>query len=678
MMTRVLTIGLTLAVFVVSTPALDRNENEKSPARSGLVEKTGRRLAQLDVTVSGTDEQVADLTRDDFELVVGATRVDELIVDRLCERAEGGEKRIVEEIRSEGAAPAELPQGPRPTFLFYFDQVHLTMRGWNEAMRTAESLIPELVRDGARAMVVSSAEDIVTYADLDDDPEMLLDGLRQLREDQHWDPFAQAEDLRVREVVEAARDNYQHASTIARRYQQEERWRTGKALRRFAMVLGRLADLDPPKAVLYFADTMRSNAGQHYVDLLSSDPQVDPNLRAMETDSFTALNPFDRVLDEAAAHGIRVYAIQAEGLATLSNAAFGSATNRGLSSGRSRISSAEDSLKGMAAETGGRAFTGGYSVKRIVRTIHDDLSCLYLVSFDPTGLPLDGALDVTLRVKRPGVKARVRGRLVIQSETARLTSSLLAAFGAPSTVGDGGQIHGSLVPTGFEDGRFQALLQVHVPGAPVSGAVWDLGASVVAGDRVLEDASGRVEVSGPGVPVVLETRTSFRPGPYSVVSVAHEGRTDVTVSTESRGDWPNPADAAAVVTGLTIVQPTPAVFVRDGEVRRNGALAVPADLPVLVDRPTAFVGLICWDKLQESRLTVERTLAGDASAGFPPMEIDPGKERCAYFRDLVNAGTMTAGGFTYRVRVLDGEREIASAERRFLAEPAPGRPASTR
>lgn len=669
-----LVIGL---VMIVAGAAADDEKPAHAP-RSGLVEKTGRRLAQLDVTVSGPDERVADLTRDDFDLVVGATRIDDFIVDRLCETAEGGAEHVVEDIRSEGQAPVELPPAPAPTFLFYFDQTHLTMRGWNEGMRIAETLVPELIRDGARGMVVSSGEDIVTYAKLSDDPGSLLAGLQRLRDERHWDPFAEGEDGRVRDVIEAFADGYQQGSMMARRYQQEERWRTGRALRRFAMVLGRLADLDPPKAVLYFADTMRSNAGQHYVDLLSSGSRLDTNVRAMETDSFTALNAFDRVLNEAAAHGIRLYTIQAQGLTTLSNAAHGSGGNRGTASGTARISSAENSLKSMAAETGGQAFTGGYSVKRIVRTIRDDLSCLYLVSFDPAGLPLDGPLDVTLRVTRPGVKARVRGRIVIQSESARLTSTLLAAFGAPETVADGGGIHGALVPTGFADGRFQALIQVQVPGAPVSGAAWDVGASMVADDRVFDEISRRIEVSGPGVPVVLETEASFRPGPYSVVSVAHESRTDLTVSGETKGSWPDPSEAAATITGLTIVQPDAAVFVRAGEVRKHGSRAVPEDAPVRTERPTAFVGLVCWDKGRKSRLTVERTLAGDSSAGFPPMQLDPGKERCAYFRDLVSAGTMTAGGFTYRVRVLDGEKELASAERRFLAEASTAAASGTR
>ena len=49
-----------------------------------------------------------------------------------------------------------------------------------------------------------------------------------------------------------------------------------------------------------------------------------------------------------------------------------------------------------------------------------DLSCLYLLSFDPRGFRQDAPLTVSVRVKRPKVKALVRGRIVIQSDAKRL------------------------------------------------------------------------------------------------------------------------------------------------------------------------------------------------------------------------------------------------------------------
>jgi VWFA-related protein len=650
-------------------------ETAAAPRESDLVERATRRLAQIDVTVSGREEDIADLTPADFELVVNHQRIEDFTVDRICNRLEGGELRTVERIETVAEEVPETlePAAPRPTFLFYFDHAHLTMAGWNRAVQMAREFIPELVQDGARGVLVSSGRAVVTYADLTDDPEALLAGLQRMEDDREWDPFSQQEGSRIQEILDDIQKiSVQAGLATARRHQREERWRTGKALRRFSMVLGRLSELDAPKAALYFADTMRQNAGEHYVSLFNrAQAKVDdPDLTVMRTDAFTARNPFDKVVDEAAAHGTRVYTIHAQGLTATIGPMKRPTDGQGMSPDAIRrpVADAVDSMKSMAVETGGKAFTGGYRNRSVVTTIREDLSCLYLVSFDPTGFPEDVALPVRLRSEKKGVRVHSRGRVLFQSEDARLTSKLLAAFGAPSAIEDSAPIRSSVVPIGFSDGGFDALLQVFVPGAPVSGAVWDLGASVVSQDRVLDDTSGRIEVPGPGIPVVLETRTRFQPGPYSVVSVAHEMTSDQTASREMKGDWPNPKAQPVVVVPVTIVQPAEGVFVREGAVRKSGPLAVARDGFVQTDLPTAFIGLVCWDRVQKATLTVERKLVGASAADFPPMTIEPDKERCAYFRDLVEGKTMTPGVFTYEVRVLAKESEVARLDHEFAAD----------
>jgi VWFA-related protein len=675
-----------LAIAFATAWVLAQDEQSDDPAeaadprKSDLVERTGRRLAQIDVTVTGPADQIADLTPADFELVVNHRRLEDFTVDRICRQLEGGGVRTVERIETveEPAEQAPPPvAGPVPTFLFYFDHAHLTMVGWNRAVQMAREFIPEFIRDGARGLLVANGRSVRTYADLTDDPEVLLAGLSEMEAKRDWDPFAQGEGGRIEDVLrDTAKVSAQAGLNTARRYQQEERWRTGKALRRFAMVLGRLAEVDSPKAVLYFADTMRQNAGEHYTALFNrAQAKVDdPDLQVMRTDSFTARNPFDKVVDEAAAYGIRVYTIHAQGLDASIGSMFRPGDGQGTdptATGRP-VKDAVQSMQSMAVETGGKAFTGGYKYRSVVTTIQEDLSCLYLISFDPAGFPEDIALPVRLRSERKKVRVHARGRMVFQSEDARTTSRLLAAFGAPTAIEDSAPIRASLVPIGFSDGGFDALLQVFVPGAPVSGAVWDLGASVVSRDKVLDDTSHRVEVPAPGVPVVLERVTRFRPGPYAVVSVAHETRSDQTVSRETKGDWPNPKDQAATIVPVTIVQPQPGVFVRDGLVRKSGALAVADDGFVQTDLPAAFIGLVCWDGVQKAKLTVERRLVGDTSADFPPMTIEPDDRRCAMYRDLVQGETMTPGLFTYEVRVLSKDTEIARLDHEFAADDPAG------
>ena len=81
---------------------------------------------------------------------------------------------------------------------------------------------------------------------------------------------------------------------------------TRRELSRFSATLGALADLAPPKAVLYFADIMRKKPGLHYARLVGLDR--DPGMLNL----VDASHAFDRVTGEAAAHGVRLYTIQAE------------------------------------------------------------------------------------------------------------------------------------------------------------------------------------------------------------------------------------------------------------------------------------------------------------------------------------------------------------------------------
>ena len=142
--------------------------------------------------------------------------------------------------------------------------------------------------------------------------------------------------------------------------------------------------------------------------------------------------------------------------------------------------------------------------------------------------------------RNPKVKLHVRGQVVVRSESKKLTSRLMAAFASPEGVDSGFPVHGVLIPSGYEKGRYSALAQMHVPGLPLSNTNWDLGLSLVAGGQVLDEASGRLNVAGPGLPVVLEVEMSFEPGPYRVVLVAHEVSGDQIGTTEVEGEWPDP------------------------------------------------------------------------------------------------------------------------------------------
>jgi hypothetical protein len=454
---------------------------------------------------------------------------------------------------------------------------------------------------------------------------------------------------------------------MARRYQREEAWETDRALRLFSLTLGHLAELEPPKVAFYFADIMRGQAGMHYMSYVGGCSTFGGGgSDSGELSGFGAEFGLQRVMDEAAAHGTRIYSVRAEGLVAPST----TSTRQGIAAAGvtnyQRYSQAGDSLAGMALETGGRFFIHGEGASKITKVLDTDLGCMYLLSFDSTGLLQDKPLRVLLHTKRPKVKTYVRGQIVLQSESARKTSKLLAAFAAPGSVRVDAVIRGMIVPTGYDKGRYTALIQVRAPGSPLPRAEWDLGASLLSRGELRADASGRVSVTQPNVPIVFETEMSFKPGPYELILVAHETVADQLGTERVEGSWPL-RDEGAAIGPIAVIQPAEGVFVRDGVTRTRGALARSRGELLRTDLPTALVGLVCRGPSKRKRLSVERILIGESETLFPEMEIDFGDERCAQIRDLIPASTMTPGNFTYRVRLLDGESEMAVAERTFSA-----------
>ena len=140
---------------------------------------------------------------------------------------------------------------------------------------------------------------------------------------------------------------------------------------------------------------------------------------------------------------------------------------------------------------------------------------------------------------------------------------------------------------------------------------------------------------------------------------------DVIATGKSVGSWPDPNASPASIGPIAVLQPASAAFLRDGQVRFDGSLGHQEQESTHPDRPTALVGIVCRGRSPKHDLRVERQLVGAGSAQFQPMDLDLEKERCAQIRDLIPAGTMTAGLFRYEVRVLDKGIEVASASREF-------------
>ena len=381
-------------------PAQEAEAGGTEPRRTDLVETTERRLAQIDVSVEGPREAIANLGREDFRLQVGLAKIEDFTVDNICVLPDEEETHQAEVVVEEHAVPAPVAR-PRPStnFLFYFDQHHLTMAGRARSIDLALEMIPELIVNGNRGMIVSAGQDLRTFSELTDDRARLMQALRTLNGDHgQWDPWVQQEEGRIGEIVTILNDppyDVSRALSVARAHQREERWRTQKALHLFSMVLGRMSELDPPKAVVYFADTVRKNAGDHYLSFFARRAQGSAG-DTTHHNAFTAAHAFDRVLEEATAMGIRVFTIEARGLMAAPNISVAAETSAGTSSPIANTRSfkdAQDALVGMALESGGRARSS-----RSFRRIFPAFTCSF--STPPT----------CAKTRRTGSSSRSTGR----------------------------------------------------------------------------------------------------------------------------------------------------------------------------------------------------------------------------------------------------------------------------
>jgi VWFA-related protein len=666
------TVRMAAAVLVWLAVSGAQAQSPDQPRDVGLLERAESRLAQLDISVTGPPELIRTLSVGDFVIRINFRLLEDFQLDRLCGAEERTKTRAAGP-RSDASAAAVVT--PRASYLFYFDQPHLTLAGRQRALDVARELIDRLITGTAQAMILSNAGRLELIEPLTDDPARLRAALDRLEGDQgQWDVWAEQESSRADDVVRLLNEDQdvQRAIALARLYQKEERWRTEQSLRRLELALGLLAELEPPNAALYFADTMRSNPGEHYLSFFGyALRSEDSSLGVMSSDSLTGRLPFDRVVNSASAQGTRIYAIEARGLVNeidlslLNPKAFAS-TGTVSSNSRVRVGDAQRALGDLATETGGRAFLHGVRGSRIASRILADADCLYVASFDPSEFREDVPLRVSVTVERPGVEVAVRGRIVFPSESTRLTARLLRAFGAAGEISDPFDLRVGLVPLSFERGRYSALLQVSVPGSPLSGAAWDLGASLISNRKVRSESSGRIQVSGPGVPVVLESEIRFGPGAHEIVSVAHEATTGFVASEETNLDWPAPERSRAVLTPFVLLQPASAAFLRNDETRLEGSLALDAAEAARADRHIAIVGLVCHGKRQKGPLHVERQLRGSHEQGFPPLQLELDEDRCAQVRDLLPSGTLPPGFYRYEVRVREEEEILDERSLEFL------------
>lgn len=660
------TIRNLIAVLLIAWVLVRAAADERPPASTGLTETLEKRLVQLDVAVEGDLTAIRAITAEDFAFYVGEHAVQGLIVDHLCldvptttavTRVEGATERLP-------PTPAPQASRPRATFVFFFDQTHLTLSGREFALVTARDLINRLVVEGSQASIVSSAKRLETFVAMTGDREKLLAGLEKLRTDpRHVESYAQTEQNRRR----APSANCQTMKAYAR----EEWMEARRSTERIGFTAGALAMLPAPKSLIYFGDTLRQKAGLHYLYgtcQQKTNPKSGTDNRLLGFDEVSggamvpsAAHEFEAVVLEALARGVHFFTIQAEGVTADAGTRVAEPEKYWDSL---RHQQALDTLVLLAAQTGGEAFPSGASNDYIGERIEKLTSCRLLLSFPPGDLPRDQPLNVTLELHVPKVKIRTQGRIVVPSPASLERARLLSAFANPESSNDG-SLRILLVPRGGDGKKWNASIQLRLRGSGIPDNSAELGASIVRRDTVQDQFSASIATRSGSRPMVLEKTLNIAPGAFSVVAVARDAKRSDIESTRIDAEWPNPAWSTAAIAPIAALQSESAAISKDGEFRSSGPLAREVDEPLDPAASVTLASVVCRGPNAGAPITVERWIEDGSRDEFDPMTITEAADPCIQIVDVVPAGRLRSGVVDYRVVARIGD-EIVATERRTL------------
>ncbi len=714
----------TVVVFLLAPVQVPGQEQE--PVETDLVEQAERRLMQIDVTVRGPEEALRALTEADFKLAVGREDIEDFVLDRVC--IDDGFDGL------DLSDPEVAVAAPKLRTLLYFDQTHLTSIGRNRSIELARDLVPELLESGSsEAMIVSASRELKVVSEWSSDPEVLIAALEGLLEDtSQISNWADQEEARVdrlmasidratefsreqmRESNRSLRENTQRAMqnvapgalfggasarnqvradesqrqqlqaegegamasfremarVTARELAREEASRTAGGLSLFTVALGHMEGFAPPKAIIYFADTMRANAGDFYLGLAKAS-ENSGRLTGSQPDSGIQLSTgnyvskFQQSIDLATEKGVRLYTVHGRGLTPAVGAGTQSrrAGSTDFQAARARFEDAESALSGFARETGGKSFLGAADATQIASRILDDLSCLFVLSFHALDLKEDRSTPVWIEVEKPGLQLQYRPKLIALSEETRNRMTLANAFWSGDRSRESARV--MAIPTGFSKGKYTVLVQLAVPGSPIVGSDWDMGLTAVLGGTRTIEASGRIAVNQPGLPLVYEAEMQFKPGDYTITGVAQDNQHGEVISTKVTGTLPDPDEAEPFVASIVMLQRAAGAFVRGEATKTAGSIAYGDTHWLRPDRPVGILALVCGNKRAEG-LTAARSLEGASEVSFDAVDLDFSQERCGLLVDSIDANVLTSGRFSYAVKLARGTDSVASTVHDFL------------
>jgi hypothetical protein len=314
----------------------------------------------------------------------------------------------------------------------------------------------------------------------------------------------------------------------------------------------------------------------------------------------------ESIVELAIRSGVAIYAVKADGTSPY-------IPNVKLAVDPGAITSS--TLISLSEHTGGRFGLGHFrksASDAIMNRVLTDLSCVYMLSLDASGL--DRELSLRPKVKlRSGFNGRLSAETIpnftIPSEKRRQEEA--ASIALRSARWPGVQpANVSVVPIGFDRSRVDAMIQLDLDSDPEALAIptaWDVGINYSGATR--GSGYGNLRVTSRSPKIVFEKTVALPFGRYWVVGTAQEvdgyGLARGTVV----GAFKKPnANAVEFPHPVNVMQKGPGTFASEkGKARAEGWSSLRFEM-ASSDRPISFVIPVCRGKNVRESLTIEQSL----------------------------------------------------------------------
>lgn len=442
----------------------------------------------VNVEVWVTDRQgrpVTGLTREDFELLVDGEAAEIRYLAELPGAAAGGP----------GAGPpaASADAGPGPAVpeeellhvVVYVDDFNLRPEDRNRVLDDLRGFLARELRPGERVMVVLHDGSSLSIAQpFTEDLEVLgrsldrierrapqgvqLDNDRRRAIEQIADAFQAAAELssRVAQAGDVCTNAWPDMESIFRSHAATVASHAQGAVAGLTSVLQNLAGVPGSKVLLYVGNGLPDQAG---IDLFEFLRHLCPHSESEANNLRWSydLNPlYSDVVERANAHGIVLYAVEADGRSEGAGSAPAAHQNLRMPvhAVRLREGSLDATLSRMAEETGGRAILDASDFDAAFGEISQDLRHFYSLGFAPEHGG-DGAkhrLEVRVPGER-GLRVRHREAYVDKPFEQRLVERVYAVVGLADERNPLGVRVETGDPVPGEGGGLQVPIRLWVP-----------------------------------------------------------------------------------------------------------------------------------------------------------------------------------------------------------------------